>query len=346
MGKKGKKVRFGIIGCGIIADSHGAAIEFVEDAQLVAVCDIIDDRMNKFTDKYGAAKKYCDYKEMLNDPQIDAVSICTPSGMHGEMAINAARAGKHIFCEKPIEITGEKIDNMIAEVEKSGVKMGCVFQRRTFAESIAVKKALDEGKFGKIILADAYLKYYRSTEYYASADWRATWELDGGGSLMNQGVHGIDLITWLAGDVQSVFARASALRHDIDVEDTAVAVVKYKNGALGVIEGTTSVYPGQSTRFELHCENGTIIFGDEGIQQWELKDNPGEKAPELLKNNISIKDDPQKLMNTSHAALMEDFVDSINSDRDPLITPRIARKSVDLILAIYESAKTGKEVWL
>lgn len=342
----GKKVRFGIIGCGVISKLHGIAMEIVEDAEVVAICDILEEKMDAFIEKFGPAKRYTDYKELLKDPEVDAVSICTPSGMHGEMVIDAARAGKHIFCEKPIEITKEKIDNMIKEVEKAGVKMGCVFQRRTFPESIVVKKALDEGKFGKIILADAYLKYYRTKEYYSSAGWRATWELDGGGSLMNQGVHGIDLVTWMAGEVESVYAKTAALLHNIEVEDTAVAVVKYKSGAFGVIEGTTSVYPAQSTRLEIHCEKGSVIFGDDGILEWKLKDNPDEGIPEITKDNISVKDDPTKLSQSSHVPLVEDFVDAINNDRDPLITPQIGRKAVDLILAIYESARTGKEVRL
>ena len=341
-----KKIRFGIIGCGVIASSHGDAINAVEGAELVAVSDIIEERMEEFASKYGAAKQYTDYLQLINDPEVDAVCICTPSGMHGEMVINAARAGKHVFCEKPIEITREKMDRMIEEVEKSGIKMGCVFQRRTYPESIAVKKALDEGKFGKIILIDTYLKYYRSKEYYKSADWRATWELDGGGALMNQGVHGIDLAIWLAGEVESVFARTGTLVHDIEVEDTAIAVVKYKSGALGVIEGTTSVYPAQATRLDIHCENGSIIFGDGGILEWKLKDNPDEKAPEITGHANSVKDDPTNLGQRSHVVLIEDFITAINEDRDPMITPQMGRKAVDLILAIYESARTGKEVQL
>lgn len=341
-----RTIRFGIVGCGVIAPFHAEAILATSGAELAAVCDIIGEKASSFASNYGVDKVYSDYARMLEDTEIDAVCICTPSGLHGEMAIGAARAGKHIFCEKPVEITRSKLDAMIEEVERCGVKMGCVFQRRTFPESIAVKKALNEGTFGKVILADAYLKYYRSPEYYRSAGWRATWELDGGGALMNQGVHGIDLVAWLAGDVESVLARTATQVHNIPVEDTAIAVIKYCNGALGAIEGTTSVYPAQSTRLEIHCEKGSVVLGDDGITQWAVKDRPEEKAPAIQGTGISAKDDPKKIANSSHFALMADFVDAIVNDRPPLIPPREARKAVDVILAIYESAKTGKEVRL
>ena len=180
------------------------------------------------------------------------VCVCTPSGNHGEVTIAAAEAGIHVLCEKPIEITDEKLTAMIDACRKHGVKLGGIFQRRTLPAAIKTREAIQSGKLGKMVLGDAYLKYYRSPEYYKSAGWRGTWELDGGGALMNQGIHGIDLITWMMGDVHSVVAKCGTLVRDIEVEDTAVAIVKYKNGAYGVIQGTTSVYPGLDTRFEVH----------------------------------------------------------------------------------------------
>ena len=341
-----EKLKFGIIGCGIIAPFHAEAISLCEDAELYAVCDILSDRAAEFARKHGAEKVYTDYREMLRDSSVQAVCICTPSGLHGQMAVDAARAGRHVFCEKPIEITREKLNYQINEVEKTGVRMGCVFQRRTYPESIAVKQALDAGKFGKLLVADAYLKYYRSPEYYKSADWRATWELDGGGALMNQGVHGVDMILWLAGEVESVYARTAAQMHRIDVEDTAIAVLKYKSGAMGVIEGATCVQPAQATRFELHGERGSVIFGDDGILQWHMTEHPEDRPPELAKLTVSAKEDPKNIAASSHYVLVRDFIDAVREQRDPLVTPRSARRAVDLILAIYESSRTGREVFL
>lgn len=339
-------IRFGIIGCGVIAPSHAESILAAEGAALYAVCDILPEKAAEFQKKFGAEKKYTDYHDLLADPLVDAVCICTPSGMHGQMAADAAKAGKHIFCEKPMEITAEKINWMIKEIRKYPVKMGCVFQRRTFPEAMAVKQALESGKFGKILVADAYLKYYRSPEYYKSAGWRATWEWDGGGALMNQGVHGIDLIRWLTGEIDSVYAVTRTQLHSISVEDTAIALVRYQNGAVGVIEGTTCVSPAQDTRFEIHCEKGSIIFSDTGILQWHLNGRPEEKAPELKTGAGSVKDDPAALNKFSHLPLIQDFVQAVEEGREPMIPPEEARKSVDVILAIYQSSRENREIKL
>lgn len=340
-----KKINWGIIGCGVIADSHAKAVIGSEKTVLAAVCDIIPEKAKKLADLYNAEKIYDNYNDLLADSNIDAVSICTPSGMHGQMVQDAAAAGKHILCEKPMEITSDKMDALINAVDKAGVKMGCVFQRRLLKEAVAVKEALDSGRFGRVILADAYLKYYRSPEYYRSADWRATWEWDGGGALMNQGIHGIDLLTWLVGDVESVFARCATQIYDFDVEDTAIASLKFKNGAVGNIEGTTSVYPAQDTRFEIHCERGSIIFGDAGIKQWKLKDSI-EEAPSFdnTDSNVGIKDDPTKLSKFSHLPFVDNLADAIINDKSPMIMPRDARKAVDLILAIYKSSNEKREI--
>lgn len=342
-----KKINWGIIGCGVISDSHAKAVTGSDKTALVAVCDIVPEKANKLASLYNAEKVYFDYHDLLADPTIDAVSICTPSGMHGLMVQDAAVAGKHILCEKPMEITKKKMDELITAVEKAGVKMGCVFQRRLLKDVAVVKEAIDSGRFGRVILADAYLKYYRSPEYYKSADWRATWEWDGGGALMNQGIHGIDLLTWLVGDVESVFARCATQIYNFDVEDTAIASLKFKNGAIGNIEGTTSVYPAQDTRFEIHFEKGSIIFGDSGIKQWKIKDS-NEVAPcsDNTDTDVGIKDDPSKLSKFSHLPFVNDLAEAIINDKPPMILPGDARKSVDLILAIYQSSNEKREVFL
>lgn len=338
-------LNWAIIGCGVISKMHCEALSVIKNARLWAVCDIIPERAQARAGEYGAARVYTDYKEMLADPEIDIVSVCTPSGMHGQMCRDIADAGKAILCEKPMEITAEKMDALVDYVEAKGVKMGCVFQRRCDAKFLAVKEALDSGRFGRVILADAYMKYYRSPEYYKSGEWRATWALDGGGALMNQGVHGIDLLLWLAGDVESVFARCRTQVHDIAVEDTAIASLQFKGGAVGNIEGTTSVIPAQDTRLEIHCEKGTIIVSDAGILEWTI-DGSDEKAPEIIEPRFECKDDPTKLPATSHIIPLQDMADAVMYDRKPAVTPREARKAVDLILAIYRSSEEKREVTL
>jgi UDP-N-acetyl-2-amino-2-deoxyglucuronate dehydrogenase len=337
-------MKFAIVGAGVISDFHAKAITQHPQAELVAISDIVLEKANKLADAYNVASVYSDYEQMLKREDIDVVCVCTPSGLHGEVVIAAAQAGKHILCEKPLEITAGAMTEVLAAVNKHGVKMGCVFQRRVMEASLVARRAVQEGKLGKLVLGDAYLKYYRSPEYYRSAGWRGTWQFDGGGALMNQGVHGIDLIQWLMGDVQSVFAYSAPLLRDIEVEDTAVAVLKYKNGAFGVIQGTTSVYPAQETRFELHGEKGTIIFADSGIKKWSFL-NSDEEMP-IVQPRIDSSSNPTDISSDGHYILVDDLIEAIRNDRPPLISGEEARKSVDLILAIYESAQTGKEVVL
>jgi len=241
---KDGKFGWGIVGCGVIAPWHRGSVEHCPEAQVTAVCDIDEDKGRKFAAESGEAVAfYKDYHDLVADKNVDILSVCTPSGAHGEVAIAAAQAGKHVLCEKPLEITLQKMDEMIGACRDRGVKLGCIFQRRTYESSKQVRAAIQRGELGKMVLGDAFLKYYRSQAYYNSAGWRGTWEWDGGGALMNQGVHGIDLLLWIMGDVESVYARTDHLVRDIAVEDTAVALLRYKNGAWGVVEGTTSVNP-------------------------------------------------------------------------------------------------------
>ena len=337
-------VNFAIIGTGVIAGQHALGIAGCENARLVAVCDMNAERAAAFAAEYGIDKVYTDYHEALADPEIHAVSICTPSGTHGRICMDAAGAGKHILCEKPIETKAEKIDALIEEVEKHGVKMVCVYQRRFEENSQKVKAALESGVFGKVLMASAYLKYYRSVDYYKSAGWRATWEFDGGGCLMNQGIHGIDLICWLMGGVKKVSAMTRTQLHSIEVEDTAMAVVEYNNGAIGVIEGSTCAQPAQNTRFEIHCENGSICFGDKGITSWYL--NGEELAEPVDASKSAANDDPTKVLTNMHGILVEELVNCIVNNKDSDLGPREGRKAVDTILAIYKSAGEGKEVLL
>ena len=347
------KVKFGIIGTGVIAPFHADSIAASELAELVAVCDIDEPKAREFSQNYGNVPVYTDYREMLDRAGVEAVSICTPSGLHSEMTIEAAQRGVHVLCEKPMAITLGQMDAMLDAVKSSGIKLEVIFQRRTSPVSQKVRQAVQSGALGQLVLGDAYLKYYRSPAYYKSADWRATWELDGGGALMNQGVHGVDLLLWIMGSpVQSVYGKAEAKVRDIEVEDTALAIVTFENGAWGVIEGTTSCNPGETTTFAFHGEKGTIIFGDRGVEKWAVASSKEEVAQHDPSQEVTAEgalkstSDPKAVAAAGHRFQVDDLCRAVREDREPFVTGESARKAVELILAIYESARTGREVMM
>ena len=339
------KVRFGIIGCGTIAPWHAGAINGLDEAELVACCDIIEERAIKLSEDYGNPRVYTDYKELLKCEDIDAVCVCTPSGLHGEITIEAAKARKHVMCEKPLEITVPKIDAMINACRDANVKLGVIFQRRTSPMWHKIKKAIDSGSLGKMVLGDAYLKYYRPQSYYDSGEWRGTWELDGGGALMNQGVHMVDILQWIMGPLDIIFAQADHIVRDIEVEDTACAVMKYASGALGVLQGTTSVSPGMDHRLEFHGENGSILVDGENIVKWDVPESKECGCETNGNGGVDIKigtaaTKPTSITMEGHQAQIFDLCQAIKENRDPMVTGEEAKKSVEIILAIYESSKT------
>lgn len=337
-----KKLRFAVLGCGRISGRHFDAIIEAPEAELVATCDIIEERVKEKASKYGLDKWYTDYVEMFEKENIDVVSICTPSGLHCENTVKAAEYGINVLCEKPIGITKTQLDIMIKACREAKVKFGGIFQRRTCSAPLYTIDAVKAGKLGKLVLCSASLKYYRSQEYYDSGEWRGTWELDGGGALMNQGIHGIDMLQMIAGDIESVKAECKTLSRNIQVEDTSVIIVKFKHGGLGVIEGTTSVWPGQETLFSLHGDKGTITFGDNCFYRWKIMDSE-EEAPEINDSMGGINCG-WAAGNTGHTKQVRDIANAVFEDRDPMIPGEEARKAVDVILAIYESSKTGKEI--
>lgn len=343
-----EKFRFGIIGCGTIGPWHANGIKALDEAELVAVCDCIPERADKMAQDYNA-KAYIDYLEMINSPDIDAVCICTPSGMHADMAIDAARAGKHVLAEKPIDVNLSKIDQMISGCRMAGIKLGVIFQRRTSPLWGQLKQAVAKGSLGKMVLADAYLKYHRAQSYYDSGEWRGTWALDGGGALMNQGVHMVDILQWIMGPVESVFAHADHLARNIEVEDTAVAVLKFANGAFGVLEGTTSVYPGLEHRLELHGDKGSILVQGEKVVRWEIHGEQTALPSDDGNGGVDIKlgtaeTPPTAAHIQGHQAQILDLINAVREDRDPMVTGEEARKAVEIILAVYRSSKTGLPV--
>lgn len=333
-------MNFAIVGCGVIALTHAKAISRLPEETLYAVCDIIPEKADAFAAEHGAQKVYYDADDVMNDPNVDIVCVCVPSGTHGEICIKAAHAGKAIVCEKPMEITPARMEEVVREVEKCGVKMQCIFQRRLMPTAIAVRNAIRQGKLGRICLAHADLKYYRDQAYYNSAGWRGTWDQDGGGALMNQGVHGVDLILWMLGDqVDTLYGQACTLARDIAVEDTASALLRMKKGAICTINAATTAYPGFSTSFAIHGEKGSVSFNDQGIVSWDFIDeNDAPQRPDAgervggSKSNTDITID-------GHVALLHDIAQALREDRPVMIPPQDAMDAVRVICAIYRSTK-------
>ena len=279
-----------------------------------------------------------------------AVTIATPSGTHADLGIAAARAGKHVMCEKPLDITLDRIDRLIAACEQSGVQLGAVFQSRVGPGARAVRRIVSDGWLGRRTLCNAQIKWWRTQEYYDSGGWRGTWELDGGGALMNQGIHAIDLLVWMCGLPCAVAAFAGTLAHQrIQVEDAAVAALSWEDGAIGWIEGTTAAYPGYAKRLELSGDRGTVMMEDDRIVRLDLADRAAE-AEELLAELGKASSvgggasDPLAIDYTGHKLQFQDFVDAIRAGRPPLVHGREARQAVALILAIYRAAREGGRV--
>ncbi|HID95066.1 MAG TPA: Gfo/Idh/MocA family oxidoreductase [Candidatus Latescibacteria bacterium] len=341
-----KRLGFALIGCGTIAPWHMQAIERVEGAELVAVSDLRAERARKAGEEYGV-DWYTDYKQVLQRDDVDAVSVLTPSGVRKEIVIAAAAARKHVIVEKPIEVTLERTDAMIKACREAGVKLAVIFQNRFLPGIRKIKESVDTGQFGRLILGDAYVKWYRTQEYYDSGGWRGTWKYDGGGALMNQSIHTIDLLLWVMGPVRSVSAKTATLAHtNIEVEDVAVATLKFTNGSLGVIEGSTALYPGFPHRLEIHGEKGSAILQGEQIVFWDLKDGERLETPFPRKKEEAPggQADPTRIGTEGHYLQIKDFVEAIREGREPQVNGEEGRRTVELITAIYESAKTGKEV--
>ena len=344
---KGELMNFAIIGCGVIAQTHAKALKMLEkeDCRLYAVCDILPEKADSLAKQYEAEKVYYEDEKVFADPQVDIVCVCVPSGTHGEVCIGAAQAGKHIVCEKPLEITPEKMEAVTLAVKESGVKMQCIFQRRLMPSAAAVRQAVHEGKLGKIYLAEAQLKYYRDQAYYDSAGWRGTWDQDGGGALMNQGVHGVDLILWMMGEeICTIYGRAQTLGRNIAVEDTAAAILQMESGALCVIQGATTAYPGYSTTFSLYGEKGAVSFNDDGILEWNFLEP--EDAPQRPDRSMKVGGSGSNIDITidGHVILLKDLKEAVEENRSPMIPPEDGQTAVKVICSIYESTRTGKPV--
>ncbi len=344
---------FGIIGLGLIADFHAKAIQAISGAKgtLVACCSRSAEKAKAFAEKYNC-RGYANLKEFLAHPGLDIVSICSPSGAHLDTALAAAEAGKHVIVEKPLEITPERCDRIIAACSRARVSLAGIFQSRFSEVAGLVKSTLEQGRFGRLVLGDAYVKWFRTQQYYDGGLWHGTRALDGGGALINQSIHAIDLLQWFMGPVESVQAFIGTVGHErIEVEDNAVAALRFRNGAFGVIEGSTSVYPGFLKRIEISGTTGSVVLEEETLKSWEFAESaPGDE--EIRKKYGGGAEtgggaaDPAAISFQGHRRQFEEFISALDEGRPPLVDGAEAKKAVEIIQAIYASAKKGKPVQL
>lgn len=339
-----KKLRFAIIGCGRIAPKHAESIIALPEAELVAVCDIVPECAQAFADKYGA-KAYTDYAVMLEQEDLDVVTIATPSGSHAEIGIAVARAGKHVMVEKPMAMTLQSADELIAACRESGVKLAVIHQNR-FNKSIKLlREALEAGRFGKLTHGQAAVRWHRDDNYYIQAPWRGTKAQDGG-VLMNQSIHNIDLLQWMFGPVEAVFGYTANNLRNIEMEDVGAAVLKFRNGAIGLIEASSTVYPKNiEETLNIFGETGSVIIGGiavNRVENWEFPDSEEEKS-RIFESQES---DPPSVYGFGHRELIADMIEAVRENRLPAIPGEEGRKALEIILAIYKCQATGQPVSL
>ena len=346
-----KTWNFGIVGAGLIADFHARAIADIPNAKLVGCCDIIFSRAKELADKFGG-KAFGSYEDMLKSEEIgmDIVTIATPSGAHMEPTIAAARAGKHVICEKPLDVTLERIDAMVDAHKKAGTVLGGIFPYRFNDAMVPLREAINSGRFGVITYAGVYVPWWRTDEYYKDS-WHGTWKLDGGGAIMNQSIHMVDMLCDVMPPIESVQAFTATLGHpQIEAEDTAVAVLRFSNGALGIIYGTSASYPGRYRRFEITGTKGTVVYLEDSFTMWQFAEEKSEDE-KIRKRFGQIEGgggraEPGDILHQNHTRNFKTFVDAIESGTEPYISGKEARKAVEVILAIYKSAKEQKIVKL
>lgn len=341
-----KEVKFGIVGCGFIGEVHAEIISTMANAKLVACCDKDTLSGKNMSEKYKC-KYYDDMNKMLENDEIDAVTICLPSGLHSVATISVAKSGKHVLCEKPIDIDLKRAQEMVDVTRECGVKFGVIMQHRFDPPIVLLKKALEDGTLGKVIWGSSRTIWYRDEKYFDNP-WRGTWAVDGGGALINQSVHYIDLLLSILGEVRSVSAKCrTLLHHQIEVEDVGIANLEFSNGSLGTIEGTTTAYPGHYAELSIFCENGSVIIRNDELLSYNFKSGKNDDFEKILnpeKANNNVMDTEVTL--DSHRKQYEDFVQSIIENKKPLVTGEDALKSLRVIKSIYQASNEKREIYL
>ena len=340
-----EKVRFAIAGSGMGAVTHAVELQHIEDAELVAIYSRSEEKGKKFADTYGARRWYTDYNRMLDDKNVDVVVIVTPNALHLDNAVAAAEAGKHVIVEKPLETTVDRARKIVQACREHDVMLSVIYQMRFCKASQKIKQAIDDGLFGKLLLCDALDKEYREPSYYANDPWRGDKEMAGGGCLTLQSTHLIDLMQWFMGPLDKVFAKKRTAVHDIEVEDLVLAMLTFRNGAIGNITSSTGIYPAHKHLVEVNGINGSAIMNGEYDQLllWEFQ---GSDEKTNFPSDFKIPDitDPHFYPTLRHRYQLEDIVDAIKRGREPAITGDEGMKAVIIKEAIYESAELGREI--
>ena len=337
--------RVGILGGGNISATHARAAREIPDVEVAAVWGHNPTKAAALAAESGA-RPYEDLSEFLAHEGLDAVLIGSPSGSHAAHGVAAARHGLHVLTEKPVDVTTARCDELIQECDRAGVKLGVFFQDRAAPEIGWLKRLVEGGGLGKIFLVNARVKWYRPPEYYGGSRWRGTWELDGGGALMNQGVHTVDLLLWLLGDVSRLYARVGTAFHDIEVEDTAVACLEFAGGAVGTLEATTAAYPGYPRRVELTGSEGTVVLEHDRIVAVDLRTAPPEPLPREAANENAAASSPVVSDVRGHRRIIEDFIQAVRTGSRPLCDGVDGRRSVALIESVYRASREGAVVTL
>jgi UDP-N-acetyl-2-amino-2-deoxyglucuronate dehydrogenase len=333
----------GLIGGGNISETHARAARAIPDVEIAAIFGTNSGKVDRLCREYGG-KPFRNFDEFLAHRPMELVAIGSPSGLHAEQGIAAARHGLHVLTEKPIDTKVERADALIAEAQKTQVQLGVFFQDRCKPDIFSVKNAVHAGLLGKPILVDARVKWFRPPEYYAKSRWRGTWALDGGGALINQAVHTLDLMLWIFGEVKAVQAICKTALHAIDAEDTLLAMLEFANGALGVLQAATSIFPGYPRRLELTGSEGTIIIEQDRLVAADLK----TASPDLLKSSEADKNTSSSSPVVSdargHQAVLEDFLRAIRTNTKPRCGGQDGRRSLALVQAIYAACRSGRRV--
>ncbi len=346
-----RQVGFAIVGCGMIARFHARALAEVPDARLTALVSRSEASARAMADQLGLdCALATNLDTVLARPDVQVVIVTTPSGAHLEPALAAARAGKHVVVEKPLEITTARCDQIIDACDRHGVKLCTIFPSRFGDANQELKKAVEAGRFGRLTLGETTCKWWRPQSYYDEGGWKGTKALDGGGALMNQAIHNVDLLLWMMGPATRVSGFTATLAHErIEVEDTAVACLHFANGALGVIQATTSVHPGLPKTIAIHGDKGTVVIEQDDVLRWEL--TPETPEDQAIKQRFAQKtgasggsSNPAAISHIGHARQLADFVRAIQTNTAPLVDGREGRKAVAVIEAIYQSAETGRTV--
>ena len=335
-----RDIKVGLVGCGGIGGEHLKVWQNISGGKVVAVCDVSGENARNASQTCGA-RAYTDLAEMLERADIDAVDICTLSGLHAQQGMMALAAGKHVMLEKPIDIDINKVDKLLDMGDKTGLVVACIFNNRVGTEIRRAKQLIDEGALGRIISGSTYIKWWRGQDYYDSADWRGTWALDCG-CFSNQGIHAIDQLCWMCGPVKEVeFCHIETAMHDMEAEDFGIAVVTFESGARGVIEATTCCYPGMQMKTEIFGTKGSAVFEGDKVTTFDVRDRDIDLVSEH-KEESDGRSDPLAIGLAGHAAQLLDFVECIKDGREPMVSGREARVAVDALTKIYNKAGIAK----